>query len=78
MHPPPQPYVRIQAARAFTTADLRDLWSYRDVLFMLAVRGIKLRYKQTALGVAWVVLQTVVGAQLAQVNCGNRPMGLPP
>ena len=78
MHPPQRPYVRIQAARAFSLADLRDLWSYRDVLFMLAVRDIKLRYKQTMLGVVWVVLQPVVGAQLAQVDCGSRPMGLPP
>ena len=57
MHPPQRPHVRIQAARAFSLADLRDLWSYRDVLFMLAVRDIKLRYKQTVLGVVWVVLQ---------------------
>jgi lipopolysaccharide transport system permease protein len=71
MHPPQRPYVRIQAARAFSTADLRDIWSYRDVLFMLAVRDIKLRYKQTALGVTWVVLQPLLAGMIFAVIFGH-------
>jgi lipopolysaccharide transport system permease protein len=63
--------VRIQAARAFSLADLRDLWSYRDVLFMLAVRDIKLRYKQTVLGVVWVVLQPLLAGVIFAVIFGH-------
>ncbi len=39
--------------------DFGELWSYRELLWMLALRDIKVRYKQTALGVAWAVLQPV-------------------
>ncbi len=35
----------------------RDLWVYRDLLIILAGRDLKLRYKQTFLGVSWVILQ---------------------
>lgn len=38
----------------------RDLWRYRDLLGFLAWRDVKVRYKQTALGVAWAVLQPLV------------------
>ena len=37
--------------------DLTELWRYRELLYFLAWRDVKLRYKQTALGVAWAVLQ---------------------
>jgi lipopolysaccharide transport system permease protein len=35
----------------------RSLWSYREVLYTLAIREIKVRYKQTVLGVAWAIIQ---------------------
>jgi lipopolysaccharide transport system permease protein len=41
-------------------ADLRELWLYRDLLYVLSSRDVSLRYKQTVLGVAWAVLQPVV------------------
>ena len=37
--------------------DLGELWRYRDLLFILTQRDIKLRYKQTVLGAAWAILQ---------------------
>ncbi len=40
--------------------DLRELWAYRELLYFLTLRDIKIRYKQTAIGVAWAVLQPVV------------------
>src|SRR5581483_127821 len=40
--------------------DIRELWSYREVLYALIHREIKLRYAQTAAGVAWVVLQPLL------------------
>ena len=39
---------------------LRDLWEYRELLYLLTWRDIKVRYKQTALGVVWAVLQPVL------------------
>jgi len=39
-----------------------DLWAYRDLLWSLADRDLRLRYRQTVLGVAWVVLQPLLGA----------------
>ncbi len=71
MQPAPRPHVRIRAARAWSLADLRELWSYRDVLFMLAVRDIKLRYKQTALGVVWVILQPLLAGLIFAVIFGR-------
>jgi homopolymeric O-antigen transport system permease protein len=38
----------------------RDLWLYRDVALQLAVRDVKVRYRQTVLGVAWAVLQPLL------------------
>ncbi|HEU4342887.1 MAG TPA: ABC transporter permease [Candidatus Binatia bacterium] len=40
--------------------DLRALWNYRELLYFLAWRDIKVRYKQTALGVAWALLQPLM------------------
>ena len=42
--------------------DFRELWSYRDLARFLAVRDLKLRYKQTAIGIGWVVLQPLIAA----------------
>ena len=36
---------------------LRDLWEYRELLYFLTWRDIKVRYKQTALGAAWAIIQ---------------------
>jgi lipopolysaccharide transport system permease protein len=41
-------------------ADLRELWRYRDLLWMLTSRDITVRYKQSALGIAWAVIQPVI------------------
>lgn len=40
--------------------DLREIWSYRELLYFLTWRDVKIRYKQTAIGVAWAILQPVV------------------
>ena len=41
---------------------MADLWRYRDLLWTLAERDLRLRYRQTVLGAAWVVLQPLLGA----------------
>src|SRR6516164_2847693 len=51
------PHTRIEASKGWISLGLRDLWRYRELLFFLAWRDIKVRYKQTALGAAWAVIQ---------------------
>lgn len=57
-----QPTVVVQPSSGWAALNLRELWAYRDLLFILAGRDVKLRYKQTALGVIWVILQPLVAA----------------
>lgn len=71
MQPATRSYVRIRAARTLSLGDLRELWGFRDVLIMLAVRDIKLRYKQTGLGVLWVVLQPLLAGLIFAVIFGR-------
>jgi lipopolysaccharide transport system permease protein len=49
--------VVIRPTSGWVPINFRDLWDYRELLYFLTWRDIKVRYKQTALGVAWVVLQ---------------------
>jgi lipopolysaccharide transport system permease protein len=54
--PAAPPFRRIRSNTRRTALDLGELWRYRDLWLTLALRDVKLRYRQTALGVAWVVL----------------------
>ncbi len=60
--PPSRTVLKIRPTRHWATLDLREVWEYRDLLWTLAARDLKLRYRQTALGVLWVVFQPVAGA----------------
>ncbi|HYO87967.1 MAG TPA: ABC transporter permease, partial [Candidatus Limnocylindrales bacterium] len=51
--------------------ELGELWAYRDLLAILSERNLKLRYKQTALGVIWVVLQPLIAALIFAVIFGG-------
>ncbi|HEX5577949.1 MAG TPA: hypothetical protein VFX40_06195, partial [Gemmatimonadaceae bacterium] len=66
-----RPTVVIEPTRGWSALNLRELWKYRDLLFILAGRDIKLRYKQTGLGVTWVILQPVVAALIFAVMFGR-------
>jgi len=63
-HEAPAPVTVIRPTRGLTSVDLDALWRYRELLFFLVWRDIKVRYKQTALGVAWVVLQPLASMAL--------------
>jgi len=67
---PRPPVVLIQPTRGLAALRLRDIWHYRELLFFLAWRDIKVRYKQTALGVAWVLLQPIVAVVIFSVIFG--------
>ncbi|HEX8915299.1 MAG TPA: ABC transporter permease [Humisphaera sp.] len=51
---------RILPPKGWQPLDLRELWRYRELTWFLALRDIKVRYKQTALGVLWAVIQPAV------------------
>jgi lipopolysaccharide transport system permease protein len=63
--------LRIQASKGWAALNLRELWSYRDLLWILVERDIKLIYKQTALGVIWVVLQPLIAAPIFALIFGR-------
>lgn len=56
------PLRRIRSDARRTPLDLPELWRYRDLWLTLALRDVKLRYRQTALGVAWVVLLPLIAS----------------
>jgi lipopolysaccharide transport system permease protein len=49
--------VRIEPARRWELPSLRELWAHRELLYTLAWRDIKVRYKQTVIGAGWAILQ---------------------
>lgn len=51
------PLTAIRPSRGWISLDLRALWEYRELLYFLTWRDIKVRYKQTVLGAAWAILQ---------------------
>ena len=55
-----QPTTVIRPSRGWVSLNLDELWAYRELLFFLVWRDVKVRYKQTVLGAAWAVLQPVL------------------
>lgn len=56
-HEVPSYHLRIQPSRGWVSLQLRDLWAYRELLYFFVWRDVKVRYKQTALGATWAVIQ---------------------
>jgi len=54
---PEKPVVVIEPSKSWVALNLRDLWQYRDLLYIFTMRDIKVRYKQTLLGAAWAIIQ---------------------
>ena len=63
-------HTRIQPSKGWTGLSLRELWPYRDLFWILALRDVKLRYKQTALGITWVILQPILTSGIFAVVFG--------
>jgi lipopolysaccharide transport system permease protein len=66
----------IQPSKGWFSLQLGALWHYRELLYFLVWRDIKVRYKQTALGVTWVILQPVVSMVVFTFLFGNL-LGVP-
>ncbi len=75
------PQVLIRPSRGWVSLHLREVWEYRELLYFLIWRDIKVRYKQTVLGAAWAILQpfltmvvfSVVFGYLAKVPSDGIP-----
>lgn len=76
-----KPFLVIEPVSGWRSLRLREIWEFRDLLFSLGMRDVKLIYKQTALGVLWVVFQPLIGAAiftfvfgvLAEMPSGELP-----
>src|SRR5580693_9420691 len=65
------PVLILRPSTGFLRLHLRDLWEYRELLYFLVWRDIKVRYKQTALGAAWAILQPVMTMLVFSVFFGR-------
>lgn len=55
--PPEIPVLVIEPSKGWVSLKLRELWDYRELLYFLTWREVKVRYKQTAIGAAWALIQ---------------------
>lgn len=69
-HAAAPPTVVIQPTKGLSALHLRALWEYRELLYFMIWRDVKVRYKQTALGVLWVVLQPLLSTLVFTVIFG--------
>ena|SRR5215469_11126270 len=80
-HPLSPMTTRIEPPRGWFDLRLKELWDYRELLYFLVWRSVKVRYKQTLIGVLWVVLQpmmtmgvfTVFFGRLAKIPSQGPP-----
>jgi lipopolysaccharide transport system permease protein len=73
---PREPVFVVEPTSGWPRIDLGELWAYRELLYYLVWRDVKARFKQTALGVTWVVLQPLLTMVLFTVFFG-RLAGMP-
>ena len=74
----------IRPPRKWVPVDLHELWAYRELISAFTMRDVKLRYKQTGLGIAWAVLQplltmvifTIIFGGLAKIPSDGVPYPL--
>jgi lipopolysaccharide transport system permease protein len=67
----PLPLVVIEPTRRLAALRLGELWAYRELLYFLVWRDVKVRYKQTALGAAWAILQPLMTAAVFTIFFGR-------
>src|SRR6266542_186097 len=70
------PILRVEPTQGWTSLKLYELWEYRELLYFLIWRDVKVRYKQTVLGAAWAIIQpffTMVVFSLFFGRLGQMP-----
>jgi len=70
------PITYLRPARGWTALNLTALWAYRELVYFLTWRDIKVRYKQAALGIGWAIIQPIVSMVIFTLIFG-RLAGLP-
>ena len=65
-----EPTVVNEPRRGLFHLDLKSIWEYRELLYFLVWRDLKVRYKQTAIGVGWTVLQPLIAMSIFTVIFG--------
>jgi lipopolysaccharide transport system permease protein len=68
---PELPTLRIAPSKGWVPLKLNDLWDYRELLYFLIWRDIKVRYKQTALGATWAIIQPFLTMVVFSVFFGH-------
>ena len=68
---PHDPLIIIQASKSWVPLNLRELWAYRGLLYFLTLRDLKVRYKQTVIGVMWVVMQPLLTTIIFTIFLGK-------
>lgn len=68
---PEDPIVEIKAERKWFAVNLKEIWAYRELLYFLILRDVKVRYKQTLIGIAWVVIQPLMTMLIATIFFGK-------
>lgn len=82
--PAQQPPIVIEPTTGWGSLRLGDLWEYRELLYFLVWRDVKIRYKQTQLGIAWAIVPpiatmlvfTVIFGNLAKISSDNVPYAI--
>jgi lipopolysaccharide transport system permease protein len=72
--------IEVKPKEGFFQLDLREIWQYKELLYFLVWRDVKVRYKQTAIGVIWVLLQPLLTMAIFTVIFGFAKLpseGLP-
>lgn len=67
----PKNTILIEPQKGLTSLDLGEIWKNRELLYFLAWREVKVRYKQTAIGVLWVILQPLLTTIIFSVIFSN-------
>jgi lipopolysaccharide transport system permease protein len=75
LEPPELPETVIERRPGWRFVDLREVWRFRELLYFLAWRDIKVRYKQTVLGALWAVLQPLAMMAVFSVFLGRLASG---
>ncbi len=68
---PAVPRIRLKPPNGWRALNLREFWQYRELLYFLSWRDIKVRYKQTALGALWAILQPLLTMLVFSLFFGN-------
>ncbi len=69
--PPKSDLVIIQPVKGLVGLNLRDFWKYRELIYFLTWRDLKVRYKQSVLGVLWAILQPFLNMVILTIFFGN-------